>query len=676
VSIAKAIFNEARDMQARVREDRGANINDWLGDHLKISRGSGPAPYNPDLTPYWKHWLNIAQARISGQPLDHDPHAHLVESIYNVCANQLGKTQGLVQPLVGWTAAVRPRSMGMVLQRNEDLRKAQTTRLQPMFELTPRLRELLPGGQTEVERRLGVKVWKLSTCDLHWMVGNSAQDLRSYDLPLVALDEFDAFPIDCQGEGNPIALVEDRQKGFPHSRFILGVTTPTTVSNHGWSRLCRGTHERLHVACPHCGAHHWLQPDCLMALEKCTDPDAIENEDLGRWKCPTCSTPLTTQEIRQAVHLACVVPWYSESGGWLAGIWTADDQHKAGGSWRPVVEYDRQHQINPDHVAPLRARNRSGHMNSLYSAFITLSRYVSKRIEAHGAGESDREAFVNGWDGDPYIASAGGIDQEAVENVQLPATPEGLTYRHSECPVVPWRVLATLDQQGIDPLRSWFPYVVRAWLQSGESYLVEAGHVNGFDACDQLLEREWVMGGQPRGIDLSAMDSANGPMQKFIRQWCAKQPQRRLSIAGSGTMAPDNPWSEIKSSPQNRAKLAGLKRVWFFNAHSHRDYLSAAMQAAPQAWFIPPDAPEFYTESLTSEERVQEMVSTRGRRQLRMIWRPREWEDEKGTMHVRTDNHWFDCEVQQMAVVNIRGWFDTTQHQRRSGIIGRVGGAA
>jgi hypothetical protein len=74
-------------------------------------------------------------------------------------------------------------------------------------------------------------------------------------------------------------------------------------------------------------------------------------------------------------------------------------------------------------------------------------------------------------------------------------------------------------------------------------------------------------------------------------------------------------------------------------------------------WHIPPDTPEFYRDSLTAEERVYQETTIKGRPVRRSIWRPKQWTDDRGTVHERKDNHWFDCESQGLATTIILGWW-------------------
>ncbi len=74
-------------------------------------------------------------------------------------------------------------------------------------------------------------------------------------------------------------------------------------------------------------------------------------------------------------------------------------------------------------------------------------------------------------------------------------------------------------------------------------------------------------------------------------------------------------------------------------------------------WHIPPDSPEFYRDSLTSEERIYQETTIKGRPVRRSIWRPKQWTDDRGNVHERKDNHWWDAESQGLAATIILGWW-------------------
>ena len=88
---------------------------------------------------------------------------------------------------------------------------------------------------------------------------NSPNSLRATHVPYVAGDEVSAFPWDSGGEGDPVTLIENRQKTFTRYKRLY-ISSPTNA-NH-----CRITSEfeksdqrYRHVPCPHCQKRQTLR---------------------------------------------------------------------------------------------------------------------------------------------------------------------------------------------------------------------------------------------------------------------------------------------------------------------------------------------------------------------------------------------------------------------------------
>ena len=626
--------------------ERALSIGAWATRHFRHPRGAGPAAHDPQVTPYWNHWLDLARARLLGEPLAHDPHATACERIFLVSGTQMGKTMGLLMVLLAWIVAVAPRATGLVYPRIDDLKKSQRVRARPAFELSERLRDLLPKGQAQLEKALGQRLWQFRHSVLHWLNGGAGGDLRMLDLPCILMDEYDTFADNINGEGDPIRLLLDRQKTYPLERLLLGITTPTTVSAHGWRRLCSGSHERLLIACPDCAAHDWLNPRQLRTTPE-TDAAAVLRDDAARWVCAHCGILLDTAAIRRAVRAACAVPGWSPAGGWCPGIWTPSDA-PGGGAWLPAAARDARGRIAV--VEPPATITRSGWINSLYSPFITLGEFAAAERDAALSSAAARTAFINGWSAEPDAA-----ERDAVTVTDLQHLATGDDWPHGTGPAPVQYLVCAFDQQGQTAETSWFPYVVRGYAADGTSWLVEAGKCQGFAACDDLLKKPFVCGSQIAVCNLVCMDAANGSMTRDVRQWCAQEPRRRYSLSMSANMSPDTTHATQYLNAKNAHILCGLPTTYAANAHLFRDVLMARIRGVPgqPRWRVPTTAPAWYRDSLTSEERVPGKVRIKGRIVDGYIWRPRRIALPSGQFRDRTDNHWWDCEVMQTAITTI-----------------------
>lgn len=155
---------------------------------------------------------------------------------------------------------------------------------------------------------------------------NSAAGLRSMPIRYLMLDETDAYPPDCDGEGSPIDLAVARTRTFSR-RKIYKVSTPTIKGlSHIEAEYETTDQRRYFVPCPHCRhmdylrwqrfvidkAHpeksHMVCTSCGACIEEHHKTDMLLN---GEWR-PTA--PKNATKKRRGYHLSSLyspVGWYS-----------------------------------------------------------------------------------------------------------------------------------------------------------------------------------------------------------------------------------------------------------------------------------------------------------------------------------------------------------------------------
>lgn len=659
----KDIVAPTRDERRQRAGEQALPIYDWADQHLLIPRGSGITEHVSETTPYMRHPLDLVRDRITGEGPGAD-----VETVTMVTGTQVGKTYGFIVPTLAWIAALHPRDLAVILPSHDVAKRFFRNKLHKTFHESERLALLLPRGSSERASRLGIKAWLLDEQTVYAKNGAVALDLRSDDVPVMLWDEFDALPRNVDGEGSPLILGSDRQKTFPDTRLTCRITTPTEVQGLGWSSLVAGTNERLFIACRSCGGLAWLDPAYIEPLLAESSNADLAAHDAAVWRCRFCGNSHRSDDRTAMVRAACKVPELTDAGGWIRGHWQQGPDGK--GLWTPEASFHENGHLK--HASPATGIHRSLWLNSLYSKFIPIGRFLAEDRETAAMSDDERRAFVNGWMAEPYTVATSATSAEHISRIEV---RDVNGYQHGQCPDPLWRISLMIDQQGEHAEKSWFPYVARGWNKDGSSSLIEAGEVDGFHGLDRLAAKTWPVAGQARAADIIGIDAANGPMTGPVRRWCAKQPSRRFSITGSGTMSPDHPWTEHTPTRRSLPRFHGLKLFYVFNVHHFRDALFDRLRGAEgePAWRIPPDAPEFYTNSLQSEERVATNGNLNGRPVKRNIWVPREWVDPQGIVHVRHDNHWWDCEVDGLALVIIRGWFTLTPKRRRLVLAGKIG---
>lgn len=643
---AATIAGPAIAARAAARDERLMSIGEWADEHLMIPRGTGAIRHRSDLVPYWRRWHRGVQDRILGTGTFAD-----VEHLTIVAATQVAKTFGFIVPSLAWMTALHPADVGVILPGDTTRRRWMNDKLQPAFEKSPRLAGLLPSRGTDRDKRLGPKAWKLDNCTIYGKNGAVALELRMDDLPRLISDEFGALPMNVDGQGSPLVLAGDRQKTFPLERIHAKISTPDDVNGLAWSQLCVGTHERLYVACLKCPGNYWLDDLLLESTRQNASIDDFALLDCAVHRCPHCGRKHTSDERDTQVRAACVADDAGPAGGWILGEW----KMKPDGTdtWTPAAIFHDNGRLKS--AAKPVGIHHSGWLNALYSPFITCGRYMAASREADEGSIEIRQAFCNGWRALPWQPLSDSVRHEHLALIEV-ADLAGYQLGRSPAPAA--HLVLTLDQQGVEYEHSWFPWVLRAWSDTGESWLVDCGKAMNWAEAELLCARTWRIGTEDRKADAIAMDTANGMMIRHIREWCRKEPARRLSLAGSGTMDPATPWSEIRLNQKNQKHLHGLPVVYYFNAHYFRDELYERIRGAAHVppWHRPADAPDWYLDSLTSEERSQQTALIRGRRITRSVWAPRQFRDQRGVLHVRKDNHWWDAEVINLALVSIKGW--------------------
>ena len=150
-----------------------------------------------------------------------------------------GAQLGATEAALNWLGYIMHHAPGLALLVMPSLdmaRRNTRTRLDPMIDATPSLREVIAAPRS---RDAYNSAFTKSFPDgMLVMTGaNSAAALGSTPARYLALDEVDGFPPDCGGEGDPVALAIARTVTFAGRRKILLTSTPTVWARAGSKRL-------------------------------------------------------------------------------------------------------------------------------------------------------------------------------------------------------------------------------------------------------------------------------------------------------------------------------------------------------------------------------------------------------------------------------------------------------
>jgi phage terminase large subunit GpA-like protein len=221
------------------------SVTEWAEQHRVLSGkdSSEPGPYRVARTPYAR------------EPMDCLSQTSPVQEVVLMWGAQTSKTT-IGSNWLGYLVDTNPGPV-MIVQPTIDMAKRYSRqRLAPMIEESPALRRKVRENRSRDEAN--TTLLKEFAGGFMAVAGaNSAAGLRSMPVRDLFLDEIDGYPMDVDGEGDPIKLAEARQTTFAR-RKRLKTSTPTTKD---FSRIETAYLDsdrcQFEVPCPHCGA---LQP--------------------------------------------------------------------------------------------------------------------------------------------------------------------------------------------------------------------------------------------------------------------------------------------------------------------------------------------------------------------------------------------------------------------------------
>jgi phage terminase large subunit GpA-like protein len=216
--------------------------SDWADKVRRIAKGPEKGPWRTSRTPYLLEPMNCT-----------DPE-NPVQKVVMQFATQLGKSEVLYNAILK-RIHIAPMDMMMVQPTLQDAkdhssqRFTQTAKLMP--EVFSRIAETRSRDETNT---LFTKEIADGSATLFFSGANSARSLASKPLGFAACDEVDGYPLDVDGEGDPIGLVMERMSNFPNRKLLL-CSTPTTKDFSTIEREYLASDRRRYwVPCPHCDA--------------------------------------------------------------------------------------------------------------------------------------------------------------------------------------------------------------------------------------------------------------------------------------------------------------------------------------------------------------------------------------------------------------------------------------
>ena len=230
-----------------LRPEQPLTVSEWADRHRRLSSKASaePGPWRTNRTPYLR------------EPMDCLSTTSSVQRVVMMFAAQTGKTESGSNWL-GYVIAHAPGPMLLVQPTVEMAKRLSKQRLESLVTETPVLAEKIApsrsrdSGNTMFSKEFPGGMMLLTGA-------NSATGLRSTPCRYIFCDEVDAFPLDVDGEGDPVSLAEKRATTFARRKILLTSTPTVKDFSRIEAEFERSDQRRFYVPCPCCGAMQWLK---------------------------------------------------------------------------------------------------------------------------------------------------------------------------------------------------------------------------------------------------------------------------------------------------------------------------------------------------------------------------------------------------------------------------------
>ena len=471
-------------------------VSQWADRVRELKSGTNaPGRWRTQLTPYLEEIMDALS--------EHSP----VRQVTFIKSSGVGGTEAMYNWLGYIMQHLQNKDLLVVVPTLELRDRSFNPRMAKMLDESPALAELVSKASRNKSNR-GDLLEYGARARIIKAGANSPDSLRSDHLPYVICDEVDAFPWDVGGEGDPMTLIENRQRTFSRAKTYL-VSTPTLA---GQSRIDlqyqRSDRRRYFVPCPHCAELQHLEfggRDVPHGLKWRVAPQADDDSGLPQvtsawYVCRHCGAEI--DEGHKAEMLA-------------KGRWVAE---------RPAIKHHRGY-----------------HINALYAPTglgLNWRAVAQKWINSQG-DTAELKGFVN-----TYLGEVWEEQGDSIENLSLISRLEA--YFVASLPIA-------LVAAGVDVQKDRIEASIVGFGDGEEAWLLEHLIVDGDTAQPEVWED---LDGALReaGVDFAAIDSGyNASMvYGFVES-------RRWAVAIKGVTGMHRPLVEDEKRRKQRLRVRRKK---------------------------------------------------------------------------------------------------------------------
>lgn len=277
------------------------SIADWADLFRQIAKGPEKGQWRTARTPYLR------------EPMDCMSEGSGIERVVMQFATQLGKTEVLYNTILQRIHR-SPMDMMVVQPTLADAKDHSRERFMPTVRRMPEIALRLSKPTSRDESSTWQTKSLAGGATLFFAGANSARSLASKPLGLVCCDEIDGYPMDVDGEGDPLTLVGERMSNYSDRKLLL-CSTPTVKD---FSRIeaeyMASDRRRYWVPCPHCVEYQVLEwgADKEYGIKWLRDAGGVARPETAVYVCRHCGAAI---EERCKTALLEAGQWRADAPG-------------------------------------------------------------------------------------------------------------------------------------------------------------------------------------------------------------------------------------------------------------------------------------------------------------------------------------------------------------------------
>jgi phage terminase large subunit GpA-like protein len=549
-------------------------VDEWADQHRILPRETSaePGPWRTERTPYMRQILRDLS--------DSSEAAEIVLMF----GTQLSKSESGLN-WVGYVIDHVPGPM-MLIQPTVDLGKRYSKqRIAPMVRSCPALANKVRESRSRDSGN--TTLLKEFPGGLVVITGaNSAAGLASMPCRYIHADEVDDYPLDVDGQGEPLQIATARQDTFARRKLLI-TSSPKRPKGLSLieSRFDAGTECRYHVPCPHCGHYQelvWAGEEEKPGL-RVRDGDAAT----AAYVCSGCGAEI--EEHHKTAMLA--------GGVWVAGNPGAAVRSYHLSSLYSPLGWFSWRRLAAEYLSAIAARARGD--SQPYKTWVNTRlaqtfREEGARLEEHRLRERAGDRKLRTVPAACLVLTAGVDVQDNRLELNVYGWGPG-----DECAIV--------DVQQI-------------WGDPSQTERMAGGQPTVWERLDAALEARYPhAGGNSLGVEAVAIDTG-GHCTHAVYAYCRARHAHRTRASGIewvrrtyAIKGMDRPGMPVKgkASPvdvnwRGSVQKAGVK-LWMVGVTAAKDWWHAHLKVrepGPGYVHLAADLSDEWYQQMTSEQRV------------------------------------------------------------------------